>query len=87
MMWFMRSLEKQVPPLRLLQSQHFKRIKQSPYFFHDLKNFQKHVERTARIKGAWNEDNKWDERSLSEMYVSIKHLFDFETVKKARKSK
>eukprot|EP00957_Ditylum_brightwellii_P014565 1097004-Ditylum_brightwellii.AAC.1 len=30
---------------------------------------------------------KWDERSLLEMYVRIKGLFDFETAKKARKSK
>ena len=55
--------------------------------FHNLKNFQKHVERAARIWGTWKEDNKWDERSLSEMYVSIRNLFNFETVKKARKSK
>ena len=85
--WFMGSLEKQVPPLRLLQSQHFKHIKRGPYFFRDLKNFQTHVERAARIWGTWKEDNKWDERSLSEMYVSIRNLFNFETVKKARKSK
>jgi hypothetical protein len=83
----MGSLEKQVPPLQLLQSQHFKHIKQGPYFFSDLKNFQTHVERAARIWETWKEDNKWDERSLSEMYVSIRNLFDFETVKKARKSK
>ena len=87
MMWFMRSLEKQVPPLRLLQSQHFKHIKRGPYCFRDLKNFQTHIERTARIWGTWNEGNKWDERSLSEMYVSTRNLFNFETVKKARKSK
>eukprot|EP00957_Ditylum_brightwellii_P127376 9712600-Ditylum_brightwellii.AAC.1 len=62
----MGSLKKQVPPLQLLQSQHFKHIKQGPYFFHDLKNFQKHVESATRIRGTWNEDNKWDERSLSE---------------------
>ena len=87
MIWFMELLEKQVPPLWLLQSQHFKHIKRGPYFFCNLKNFQKHVERAARIKGTWKEDNKWDERSLLEMYVSIRNLFDFETVKKARKSK
>ena len=85
--WFMGSLEKNAPPIRLLQSQHFKHIKQGPYFFCDLNNFQKHAERAARIKGTWKEDNKWDERSLSEMYVSIRNLFNFETVKKARKSK
>eukprot|EP00957_Ditylum_brightwellii_P106382 8115880-Ditylum_brightwellii.AAC.1 len=62
----MGSLEKQVPSLQLLQSQHFKHIKQGPYFFCDLKNVQKHVERAARIKGTWNEDNKCDERSLLE---------------------
>eukprot|EP00957_Ditylum_brightwellii_P137814 10506229-Ditylum_brightwellii.AAC.1 len=82
MMWFMGLLEKQIPPLRLLQIQHFKHIKQGPYFFHDLKNLQKHVEMAARIRGTCNEDNKWDERSLLEMYVSIKDLFDFETTKK-----
>ena len=85
--WFMGSLEKQVPPLRLLQSQHFKHIKRGPYFFHNSNNFQAHVERTARIWGTWKEDNKRDERSLLEMYVSIRNLFDFVTVKKARKSK
>eukprot|EP00957_Ditylum_brightwellii_P154356 11746127-Ditylum_brightwellii.AAC.1 len=62
----MRSLEKQAPPLGLLQSQHFKHIKRGPYFFHDLNNFQTHVERAARISGTWKEDNKWDERSLLE---------------------
>eukprot|EP00957_Ditylum_brightwellii_P168247 12808680-Ditylum_brightwellii.AAC.1 len=41
----------------------------------------------ARTRGMWNEDNKWDERSLSEMYVSIKDLFDFDMAKKGRKSK
>eukprot|EP00957_Ditylum_brightwellii_P041640 3153710-Ditylum_brightwellii.AAC.1 len=87
MMRFMGLLEKQVPPLPLLQSQHFKGIKQGPYFFRDLKNVQKHVKRPARIRGTCNEDNKWDERSLLEVYVSIKGLFDFETAKKARKSK
>eukprot|EP00957_Ditylum_brightwellii_P104388 7950424-Ditylum_brightwellii.AAC.1 len=60
----MGSLEKQVPPLQLLQSQHFEHIKQGPYFFRVLKNFQTHVERAARIKGTWKDDNKWNERSL-----------------------
>eukprot|EP00957_Ditylum_brightwellii_P075958 5774184-Ditylum_brightwellii.AAC.1 len=83
----MGSLEKQVPQLWLLQNQHFKRIKQGPYFFCGLKDFQKHAERVARIWGTWKDDNKWDERSLLEVCVSIRHLFDFETVKKARKSK
>eukprot|EP00957_Ditylum_brightwellii_P090487 6890870-Ditylum_brightwellii.AAC.1 len=87
MMWFMGSLEKQVPPLQLLQSQHFKHIKRGHYFFCDLKNDQKHVEMAARIRATWKEDNKWDERSLSEMHVSIKDLFDFEMARKARKSK
>eukprot|EP00957_Ditylum_brightwellii_P042021 3181961-Ditylum_brightwellii.AAC.1 len=87
MMWFMGLLEKQVPPLWLSQSQHFKHIKQGPYFFRGLKNVQKHVERVTRIREIWNEDNKWDEMSLLEMYVSIKDLFDFETAKKARNSK
>ena len=72
--WFMGSLEKQVSPLRLLQSQHFKHIKQGPSFFHNSNNFQTHVERTARIWGTCKEDNKWDERSLSEMYVSIRNV-------------
>eukprot|EP00957_Ditylum_brightwellii_P015072 1137146-Ditylum_brightwellii.AAC.1 len=62
----MGSLEKQVPPLHLLQSQHFKHIKRGPYFFHNLKNFQTRVERAARIWETRKEDNKWDERSLSE---------------------
>eukprot|EP00957_Ditylum_brightwellii_P172523 13134958-Ditylum_brightwellii.AAC.1 len=56
----MGSLEKQVPSLWHLQSQHFNYIKKGPYFFRDLKNFQKHIERAARIKGTWKENNKWD---------------------------
>eukprot|EP00957_Ditylum_brightwellii_P020556 1549793-Ditylum_brightwellii.AAC.1 len=62
----MGSLEKQAPPLRLLQSQHFKYIKQGPYFFCDLKNVPKHVERAARIRGTCKDDNKQDERGLLE---------------------
>eukprot|EP00957_Ditylum_brightwellii_P061173 4641729-Ditylum_brightwellii.AAC.1 len=62
----MGSLEKQVPPLWLLQSHYFKHIKRGPYFFRNLKNFQTHVEMAARIWGTWKDDNKWDERSLLE---------------------
>lgn len=55
--------------------------------FPQFKEFPEAYREAARIWGTWKEDNKWDERSLSEMYVSIRNLFDFETVKKARKSK
>eukprot|EP00957_Ditylum_brightwellii_P119190 9092220-Ditylum_brightwellii.AAC.1 len=39
-------------------SQHFKHIKRGPYFYESLKNFHGQIERAAKIKGAWREDDK-----------------------------
>ena len=77
-MWFYGDISKNIPPYRMIREKVFMHVKGGKQKLSNMKSLVKPVIRAAGITNRhYFVVRKWTSRKVMDLYLSVRHLFDF----------